>query len=284
MKRPVLLTFICLITASLFSQSVYRENDVKFKGSSEYKTYHLYGDKKNPACRLKIDFFYPDDYADKNILERIQSWTTYAFFGEGYAGVNPKQAVKKYTKEFVNAYKKDFETSGLFRREEAAAQQRGEDIRDYKSLYIYEKTIRNTILFNRGNVISQVINTYQYTGGAHGLSSTQGLNLDLSTGSPIRYEDVFYQNDEKDISALILSYLLAKYKANNQDELETMGFMFDELQPSRNFVVNDQGITFIYGQYELGAYALGIIELFIPYYYIYMYMKPDSAVMRLARR
>ncbi|MDL2222610.1 DUF3298 and DUF4163 domain-containing protein [Bacteroidales bacterium OttesenSCG-928-M11] len=284
MKRQLLLFFYYTITLSVFAQSVYRENNIKFDGEQEDKTYYLYGNKNNPSCHIKIDFFYPNEYADKAILEKIQSWFTYSFFGENYGNVTPKQAAKKYTKAFISQYKEDFESSGIFKKEELQAKLRGEDIRDYKSLYIYQKTIRNTILFNRGNVISQVINTYEYTGGAHGLSTTQGLNLDIETGNPIRYNDVFFDYEEDKISDLLLTYLLDKYKVGTKEELNDMGFMFDKITPSRNFVVNDQGITFIYGQYELGAYTLGIIELFVPYYYIYMYMKPDSAVMRLARR
>ncbi|MDL2241561.1 DUF3298 and DUF4163 domain-containing protein [Bacteroidales bacterium OttesenSCG-928-L03] len=280
MKRYLFL-FFALAWLPVCSQSIYLENDIRYAGESVEKVYHLDGKKSNPSCRITINFFYPDLYADAYVLDKVQSRFIAEFFGLDYAVFSPKKAVKQYTKDFVRQYRDLYEQSGVFREEEKAARARGEDIRDYVSYYIHERSMRNTILYNRAHVISQVINTYEYTGGAHGLSSTSGVNIDLNTGDLITYDDVFDKSAEAALSDLLLNKLYETYGVNTRAELDELGFYFDELTPSRNFVLDDRGVTFIYGQYEIGPYVLGIIELSLPYEQIHSLIKADSPVRRL---
>ena len=34
-----------------------------------------------------------------------------------------------------------------------------------------------------------------------------------------------------------------------------------DIEPNGNFLVSEEGITYVYGQYEIGPYSLGIIEV-----------------------
>jgi len=272
---------VFFVVTSAAAQPAYRDNPVKYKGISEEKTYHLYNNKDYPSAHLKFDFFYPESYNDKFILEKTQALFIGEFFGQDYMVYDPKEAARQYLVDYVACYKKQFEESGLFLEEKKSAEARGERIEDYISLYINEEVIRNTILFNKRNLISQVINRYTYTGGAHGLSYTKGVTIDLSTGNILGFDDVFKEDAKEDLADLILEMLMREFKADSMDNLEEMGFFFDEFQPSTNFVVDAKGITFIYGQYELGAYALGIIEVPITYHYLLPYIKEESPVSRI---
>ena len=38
-----------------------------------------------------------------------------------------------------------------------------------------------------------------------------------------------------------------------------------DIEPNGNFKLSEEGITYIYGQYEIGPYYLGIIKVTIPW-------------------
>lgn len=283
MKKNKIVSFLLLLFCfSLISksESIYRDNALKYIGIEELTQYNLYNKKENPSCNLKINFFYPLIYVDKKIQEELQTYFITSFFGQEYSDLIPKKAVEKYTKDYIEEYKQHFEKSGIYKAEQERAKEKGEDIKDYSSFYLFEKTMRNTIMFNRGNIISQVVNIYEYTGGAHGASSTKGLVYDITTGKNILYDEIFYDNTTEAVSALLLSHLMEERRYPNEDALIESGFNSAQIPPSQNFVVNEKGMTFIYNPYELGAYVLGIVEIFVPYSDLVIYMKPESSLFR----
>ena len=285
----VLFLLSCFFDSNLNAQSVYdtynffRENPIKYTGINEESNYHLYNKKDNPACRIKVNFFYPEKTFNLNNYDKIQSLFIAGFLGEEYKTLQPKDAVKAYSKNYKKDYKEQLEKSDLYKKDRKDALARGEDPSEISSFYSYEKIIRNTILFNKGNIVSQVINTYEYTGGAHGSSTTRGLIVDLHTGDRIEFGDVFYDNADQQVSDLLLSNLLLTRNLPDKEALYEIGFNFDELYLTDNFIVDDKGVTFIYNQYELGAYVLGAVEIFVPYWEIVPYMKRTSAIAKLVR-
>ena len=38
-----------------------------------------------------------------------------------------------------------------------------------------------------------------------------------------------------------------------------------DIEPNGNFKVSDTGVTYVYGQYEIGPYSLGIIKVTVPW-------------------
>jgi hypothetical protein len=277
-----LLLFSCFITVN--AQSIYRENSIKYGGIEEIKTYHLYNKKTNPACDLKINFFFPETYVNQEeMLRTLQSRFVRSFFGAEYAHLSPKEATKAYAKSYEEKYKAAFEKSGIYKEEVQKADENHDDRNDYAFLYSFEKIMRNTIFFNSGNIISQVVNVYEYTGGAHGASSTRGSVLDVNTGTEIKYEDTFREDTEDAVSALLLAHLMSARNYTGQEALADAGFTFEIIRPTGNFIADDKGLTFIYNPYELGAYVLGVVEIFVPYSDLIIYMKPEATLFRWAR-
>ncbi|MDR0865873.1 MAG: DUF3298 and DUF4163 domain-containing protein [Candidatus Symbiothrix sp.] len=272
-----IILFNCaLCTLSGNAQPIYMSNKIKYTGIEELKTYNLYNKKDNPACNLRINFFYPEIENNKDLQERLQSLFISSFFGNEYAGFSPQKAVKSYSKTYVENYKNAFEQSG-YQEEIKQVKENGEDF------YTFEKKMQNTILFNQGNLVSQVINIYENTGGAHGASSTKGMVIDINTGKKLEYEDVFQVEMEEAISELLLFELMSARNYPNREALAEDGFDFEVIRPTGNFVADDKGVTFIYNPYELGAYILGIVEIAVPYSDLFLYVKPESTLYRWAR-
>ncbi|MCC8145840.1 MAG: DUF3298 domain-containing protein [Bacteroidales bacterium] len=286
MSKTLILSFAWLFTSILQmnaqSLSIYRDNALRYVGIEEIKNYNLYNKKDNPSCNLKINFFYPVVSNNKELQNRLQTYFITSFFDAAYSFMSPSDAVKSYSKDYLENYKNTFEKSGLYKKDEEKSGAEGKDTKEYQHLYSYEKTMRNTIKFNRGDIISQVINVYEYTGGAHGASSTKGLVYDITKGEDITYDEIFHEGTENEISSLLRTYLMQERRYENDTAMIDAGFNSLVIPPSHNFIADDKGITFIYNPYELGAYVLGIVEIFVPYSELFIYMKPESTLFRWA--
>ncbi|GHT78864.1 hypothetical protein AGMMS50262_21950 [Bacteroidia bacterium] len=283
MKSKILfvLIFLCL-PVWCNAQAIYKKNSIRYSGVEEKRIYHLYNKKKNPSCSIKINYFYPEFYTQNVVSQTIDRIFLSDFFGQEYVALSPKEAIKKYAENYINQYKEKFELSRLYAEESEKVKENEEAQQDMDVLYTQEKIMRNTIFFNQGDIISMVINVYEFTGGVHGSAFTRGSILDLRTGKKIKYEDVFYENTQDSISNLLYSNLLKARKYQSEDEMTADGFDFDTIPPTDNFVADDEGLTFIYDPYELGAYVLGIVEISVPYSDLVYYMKPECTLFRWA--
>lgn len=111
------------------------------------------------------------------------------------------------------------------------------------------------------NIISYKAIKYTYTGGAHGMTVETGLNFDLRTGALLKESDIFSDGYES-----IVSGLLTKHLPEAFENPEDANMLFQkEISPNGNFTVSEKGLTYIFNQYEIGPYALGIIEITIPW-------------------
>lgn len=100
-----------------------------------------------------------------------------------------------------------------------------------------------------------------YTGGVHGGSFEQNTVFDLKTGKPVREKDLFVQDYREPLSALLRQHLHESFE--NEGEYE--GLFVKDIEPNGNFKVSEEGITYVYGEYDIAPYAYGIIEVKIPW-------------------
>src|SRR5699024_5762817 len=71
--------------------------------------------------------------------------------------------------------------------------------------------------------------------------------------------------DSTKISALLEKKFREDYEVEEGKSLTEFGLFENKIKPNNNFYFDDWGMTFVYNQYEIGPYALGIIALFIPW-------------------
>ena len=117
----------------------------------------------------------------------------------------------------------------------------------------------------RENFVSIEFLYYAYTGGAHGNWQYQTLNFlrDKARAQLITVEQLF-RNDsaaEAYLSATILSDLAEQEAFFVTDGMVTE-LSFSDLQA---FTLSKTGITFLFSPYQVGSFAQGGFEVFIPY-------------------
>lgn len=167
-----------------------------------------------------------------------------------------------------------FELDGEFPRtmrktfDMAAAQFRDENNCDDQrvSQGDYYLTVTSDIdVFDR--TLSYTITGYEYTGGAHGIGWTKGLNYSLETGEQLTLDDFLSAGQQAALPSALVTLLCWQkgFNATESDKLAEMGYYLDGIKPSENFRTSATGITFIYNPYEIGPYSLGTTEITLPY-------------------
>lgn len=251
------------------------DNDVTFDSISVDKTYHLLENPENPNCNLQINFIYPAKYDNKDILKKIQQQFVYSYFGDGYENLSPEEATAKYTEDYLNNYK-DLEDE--YKAEVAKA-----DETPVGAWFSYFEMSSNDIAYNKNDILSYTVNFENYTGGAHGAHSFTNHVIDMKTGNPIKEDDIFIEGFQEDLAQILIDRIAKQNTVENPKELENIGFFsIDEIFPNGNFLIDDNGITYTFNEYEIAAYVVGATNVHLPYEEIQYLLKKESPIAHLA--
>ena len=251
------------------------DNDVTFDSISVDKTYHLLENPENPNCNLQINFTYPAKYDNKDILKKIQQQFVYSYFGDGYENLSPEEAAAKYTEDYLNNYK-DLEDE--YKAEVAKA-----DETPVGAWFSYFEMSSDDIAYNKNDILSYTVNFENYTGGAHGAHSFTNHVIDMKTGNLIKEDDIFIEGFQEDLAQILIDRIAKQNTVENPKELENIGFFsIDEIFPNGNFLIDDNGITYTFNEYEIAAYVVGATNVHLPYEEIQYLLKKESPIAHLA--
>ena len=251
------------------------DNDVTFDSISVDKTYHLLENPENPNCNLQINFTYPAKYDNKDILKKIQQQFVYSYFGDGYENLSPEEATAKYTEDYLNNYK-DLEDE--YKAEVAKA-----DETPVGAWFSYFEMSSDDIAYNKNDILRYTVNFENYTGGAHGAHSFTNHVIDMKTGNLIKEDDIFIEGFQEDLAQILIDRIAKQNTVENPKELENIGFFsIDEIFPNGNFLIDDNGITYTFNEYEIAAYVVGATNVHLPYEEIQYLLKKESPIAHLA--
>ena len=128
----------------------------------------------------------------------------------------------------------------------------------------YARTSEMQVVFNEKDLLSLAYSGYSFEGGAHGSYGTSLASYDLTAKKQLKLDDVFKPNAQKVLSAALEKALRKKYNLNPKEPLNQL--LFDNsIAPNENFAVTRKGILFNYTPYEIAAYAVGEIQLYVSF-------------------
>lgn len=112
--------------------------------------------------------------------------------------------------------------------------------------------------------LSLRLETYVFTGGAHGHGATRYLNFDKKSGAELSGIDLL--NDPEAFSEFAETEFRKVYDIPEGASINSTGFMFEENQFTlpENIGLSANGIVLHYNPYEIASYADGAIILEIP--------------------
>lgn len=283
MKKQTVSLLVLLLAASGFFFScgnIVNKNAgaLEFDSIQVNETAHLFGDRAKPACNLVINFAYVSKSTDERMKDSLNTFFLSACFGDKYMTMAPEVAMKKYTEKYVTDYRKDLEP--MYKKDE----QDKEDDASMEAWYSYYKGIESHVQLYTKQLLVYRIDYNEYTGGAHGIYMSSFLNMNLQTLSPIRLDDLFVNDYSEALTDLLWNQLMADNKVTSRQELEDMGYVTTgNLEPTENFYLGKEGITFYYNVYDIAPYVMGPVKITLPYEMMQHLLSDDSMVLNNVR-
>lgn len=269
------IVFVVLVVTNLISCTD-KGNNIKFESVDINEKIYLFptNDTTLPYANVEIDFTYPHKFRSKEDLSRLQQIFIGTFFNnEAYDKMSPDKAIELFIEDYTHDYRE-------------LGNQYYDDLGNIEddispSWYWYKLNKKNDVLFEDENVLSYSVQHSDYTGGAHGSLSVLYYTIDLNKLTTITEESIFKPNYFKFLTSKIIERLMLKYEVDTPEELLNEGFFdINEIAPNNNFWINNEGIHYIYNQYEIAPYSMGPIEITIPYDDINPIIIPESIVSK----
>ncbi len=185
-----------------------------------------------------------------------------------YPGINGPSGsnYEKFNSEIIaliETFSSDFRTDVEKTNEEFSDQTTSEDW-----IYTNELDISSSVQLCSSKISSVIFLNYYYTGGAHGITLSNPLNYDMKESKIIELKDIF-KNDSD-----YLNKLSDYCREDLSKQLQNMDAVPDEIfkegtapvyENYSNFVILQNDIVIIFGQYQIAPYAAGMFGVRIPY-------------------
>lgn len=271
-KISYLLAAILTFSFNYYMTSCKGNDDANSKDLAYFNAYTVLkdtsvclipSDSASPSCRLHIKM----TFSKNNILNCVNRELLTSgiimpdYFSTDIVAVPPKEAINLFSKRYIEEYK-----------------------RDYKSLYIADKENPKSYNINydvftsvkqgrKGIVIYSSEATYN-SGALHDTKTLIARNIDVRTKKILKLKDIIVEGAENFISELIVDALCKKYDKKDIGGLRDMSiFKGISPYPSDNFMLEKDGIVFIYNTDEIATHDIGRIVLKIDYSDINKYLK-----------
>ena len=136
---------------------------------------------------------------------------------------------------------------------------------DYPTIAFSMESNISPIYYWDGKYLSFVQQNYDYSGGAHGMPYWNGYVFNVHTGQQLGLADIV-ADDEIQIKGLVTQYFTDMYNESPDMYWEgAVDTVFEYTTLDSQFYLNEEGIVFYFGPYDLAPYAAGFQEIVVPY-------------------
>lgn len=228
--------------------------DVEFE-NVEFKGGYALVEGGRDSLKIDMSLQFPKSGLGEEARKAVCDGIISDALGEVFVGMTPQEAVDGYVEETLKNYR---ETNLEFVDQVAANPEDREE--GEWDVFTWDFTVEGRGEGEWNGILAYTITKYSYTGGAHGGTSLLGLNFIKETGDPVTENDLFAFGYEERLSTALRAHLKSSLDKDSYDMLFTT-----DITPNGNFVLSKAGITYIYGQYEIGPYSIGIIKVTVPW-------------------
>lgn len=205
--------------------------------------------------KLNVDITYRYPKGDTLLVQLFNR----IFFGDSTSRMSPQEALKSYIAEAKSEYLDGLDS--LYEEDEP------------REIYVSNIKISNSVRYQQGNliVIAKESDYYQAR-SAHGIGLVTYYNIDRQTHNLLSEGDLFVEGYQPELTRLLRKYLAREQKENKDLEMVEAA----DVEPNDNFALSDKGITYHFNPYDAAPYAVGHIEIFIPYEELAGIAKPGT--------
>lgn len=249
MKTTLFISGIAALLITSCSTSVENEK-IDFATITAEKTFKLDAPSStSPKSDIKLDVLYVKGEGQKAKLmnDTISQWLF------NIKGVTIHQAVDSFVNMRGKNYIADF--TDLYKQDKANNATPGGWYQAHYDLKTHTEQ-------NADTIINYIAEQDTYDGGAHGLFIKSVMNFSTKSGKLVTLDNVLLPGYKTRLNEILLEKLLKQTHSKDTDELRSKGYLYSmDMCPSQFYLINSKGITFIYNQYEIAPYAVGITEL-----------------------
>lgn len=202
------------------------------------------------SLQIEIELEWPFRGLPPVAMQNLQNELTSSIFGEQLASIDIESSISAYISKQEEEYRRNVnEFRNLFGEESMNG-----------GHFSWSEIMEGRFLEPYENMQSYLLYKYGYTGGVHGTDGESGYTFRLSDGKRIQETDLFKSGYRPELSKLLTEMLP---KSVSKDVFDML--FIKALEPNGNFYVEPEGITYIYGRYEIGPYASGLVRVSIPW-------------------
>lgn len=177
-----------------------------------------------------------------------------------FDGIKNKPLLDSIYSEF-NLKSSDYSKQGLLKVLEADKKSYFEESKKINSdlerdfAMTLDATRKMKVFSNKDDILTLQYEGSGYTGGAHGYYAKSYKNFDLKNNKVIQIKDIVYF-PKIDWNKILMESFKKNVPKDQQDML-----LEKQIPVNNNFYFDDKNIYFVYNQYEIAAYAAGVITI-----------------------
>ncbi len=150
-----------------------------------------------------------------------------------------------------------------------------QEIKQLGATHAINLMIKPKILDAQGPMVTVVINSSSYLGGAHGAAAQQYYHFDLTQKKQLQLADILQDKQQAALKQqayeVFKRWVIDAKLANSVEDYEQVW----PFKLSNNFFLGQQGLILQYGEYEIGPYVVGLPRLVVPYAQLQSILKPQ---------
>ena len=227
------------------------ENIIYFDQVSTNKVVKLSHEEDSPICsvHLRLDYATEENGHKADVINEI--------IQKRLLDINDlsmKDAIDSFANSYTESYRQHL--MPLYKQDRADSTKR--------SWYEYHYVITTQTQPGGIGTTTYIANIDYFEGGAHGVNMQQTILFDNKTGNELTLDDLFTKGYEDTLTPILIESLEEKIGVGSMTELNNKGYLVNiAMFPAKNFILNDETITFIYNPHEIASYDKGSIELTI---------------------
>lgn len=190
-------------------------------------------------AEISINIEWPTGGIQHDALRRMQQELIISLFGKEYIAPDINEAIKKYDAKWISRFKEE-----------------NSPVSDFMDGPSWGQGITGTLETPYGDIVNYVTESYEYTGGAHGMYWTDITCFNIRTGKTLTEESIFKYGYEKELTNILKNQII---KTLDKDIVE--GIWMEDVAPNGNFRITEYGLKYLFNPYEIAAYVIGTIEV-----------------------
>ncbi len=269
--RPLIAATLLVLTAGALSSCEYfgssaEGNDLaRFDADSVKKDIkvNLTADSVSPTCTLYMNIIYSKSDSLKEVNSRLISSgiITPDYFSIGGGMQDIPLAVDSFMRRYADEYQRDYRSLYEVDRN---------NFDSYNIAYDVNTSIKQG---RKGIVVYMAEATYS-SGALHETQTLVARNIDMDKKKVLTLDDVLVGGSEKFVAELIVKELCSQRDVDDIKQLNELSiFKGIDPYPSKNFMLEADGVTFIYNADEIATHDIGRILVKIDYSDINPYLK-----------